>query len=105
MRLGPARSSPGLDKFDRIFQLHSILANRRTPLDVESLMARLECSRATLFRIIGSMRDHLGAPVEFDAGARRVHLSPNVGRRDVRAAGIVVLAGGAAVARGDAEDS
>ncbi|HET9446737.1 MAG TPA: HTH domain-containing protein, partial [Steroidobacteraceae bacterium] len=55
-----------MDKFDRIFQLHSILANRRTPIDVESLMARLECSRATLFRIIGSMRDHLGAPVEFD---------------------------------------
>ena len=48
----PARNSPGLDKFDRIFQLHSILANRRTPIDRGSLMARLECSSATLFRII-----------------------------------------------------
>ena len=56
-----------MDKFDRIFQLHSILANRRTPIDVDSLMARLECSRATLFRIIASMKDHLNAPIEFDS--------------------------------------
>lgn len=56
-----------MDKFDRIFQLDSILSNRRTPIDPETLMARLECSRSTLFRIIGLMRDHLGAPVEFDA--------------------------------------
>jgi proteasome accessory factor C len=62
-----------MDKFDRIFQLHTILANRRTPIDAESLMARLECSRATLFRIIASMKDHLGAPIEFspDAGGFR----------------------------------
>ena len=56
-----------MDKFDRIFQLHSILANRRTPIDVDSLMARLECSRATLYRIVQSMKDHLNAPIEFDA--------------------------------------
>jgi proteasome accessory factor C len=55
-----------VDKFDRIFQLHSILANRRTPIDVDSLMARLECSRPTLFRIIATMKDHLNAPIEFD---------------------------------------
>jgi proteasome accessory factor C len=55
-----------MDKFDRIFQLHSILANRRTPIDVETLMARLECSRPTLFRIIATMKDHLNAPIEFD---------------------------------------
>jgi proteasome accessory factor C len=56
-----------LDKFDRIFQLHSILANRRTPIDVDSLMARLECSRATLYRIVQSMKDYLNAPIEFDS--------------------------------------
>jgi proteasome accessory factor C len=56
-----------MDKFDRIFQLHSILANRRTPIDSETLQARLECSRATLFRIIAVMKDHLGAPIEFDS--------------------------------------
>ena len=56
-----------MDKFDRIFQLHSILANRRTPIDVDSLMARLECSRATLYRIVQSMKDCLNAPIEFDS--------------------------------------
>jgi proteasome accessory factor C len=58
-----------MDKFDRIFQLHAILANRRTAIDPETLMARLECSRSTLFRIISSMKDYLGAPIEFDHGA------------------------------------
>lgn len=39
----------------------------RTPIDPESLMARLECSRATMFRLIGEMKDILGAPIEFDS--------------------------------------
>jgi proteasome accessory factor C len=56
-----------MDKFDRIFQIHSILSNRRTPIDAETLMARLECSRATMFRLIGEMKDILGAPIEFDS--------------------------------------
>jgi proteasome accessory factor C len=55
-----------MDKFDRIFQLHAILSHRRTAIDAETLMARLECSRSTLFRIISAMKDHLGAPIEFD---------------------------------------
>lgn len=55
-----------MDKFDRVFQLHTILANRRTPLPEEDLTARLECSRATLHRIIAILRDMLGAPLEFD---------------------------------------
>lgn len=55
-----------MDKFDRICQVHSILASRRTAIDAEALMARLECSRSSLFRIIASMRDYLGAPIEFD---------------------------------------
>lgn len=56
-----------MDKFDRIFQLDAILSNRKTAVDAETLQARLECSRSTLFRIVGLMRDHLGAPIEFDS--------------------------------------
>lgn len=56
-----------MDKFDRIFQIHSILSNRRTPIDSESLQAKLECSRATMFRLIGEMKDLLGAPIEFES--------------------------------------
>jgi len=52
-----------MDKFDRIFQLHTILASRRTPVPLEDLMARLECSRATLYRIIETMRTYLNAPI------------------------------------------
>jgi len=56
-----------MDKFDRIFQIDAILSNRKTAIDAETLQARLECSRSTLFRIVGLMRDYLGAPIEFDS--------------------------------------
>ena len=55
-----------MDKFDRIFQIHSVLSARRTPIELEALAARLECSRSTLFRLIGLMRARLGAPIDFD---------------------------------------
>jgi proteasome accessory factor C len=56
-----------MDKFDRIFQLHAILASRKTPIALEDLTARLECSKSTLYRAIGVLKDRLHAPVEFDA--------------------------------------
>jgi len=55
-----------LDKFDRIFHLHAILAARKTPIPLEDLTARLECSKATLYRAITFLKDRLHAPVEFD---------------------------------------
>jgi predicted DNA-binding transcriptional regulator YafY len=55
-----------MDKFDRIFQLHSILATRRTGIPLEDLMARLECSNVTVHRAIGTLKDSLAAPIEFD---------------------------------------
>ena len=58
-----------MDKFDRIFRLHAILAARRTPIPLEDLTARLECSKATLYRAIAVLRDTLHAPVEFDPDA------------------------------------
>ncbi|MEO6080902.1 MAG: WYL domain-containing protein [Steroidobacteraceae bacterium] len=56
-----------VDKFDRIFQLHAILNGRRTPIHLEDLMARLECSRATLYRTVNTLKDQLNAPIVFDA--------------------------------------
>ena len=58
-----------MDKFDRIFQLHAILASRRTPISLEQLMAKLECSKSTVLRAIETMKDHLRAPIEFDREA------------------------------------
>ena len=41
-----------VDKFDRIYQLNRILAGRRTPIALEDLMERLECSKATAYRTL-----------------------------------------------------
>jgi predicted DNA-binding transcriptional regulator YafY len=58
-----------MDKFDRIFRLHAILAARRTPIPLENLMERLECSKSTLHRAINALKDYLNAPVVYDANA------------------------------------
>jgi predicted DNA-binding transcriptional regulator YafY len=58
-----------MDKFDRIFQLHAILAGRKTAIPLEDLMARLECEKATVYRAINVLKDTLRAPVVFDAAA------------------------------------
>lgn len=56
-----------MDKFDRIFQLHKILASRRTAISLEELEAQLECKRSTVFRALNTLKDHLHAPVTFDS--------------------------------------
>lgn len=55
-----------MDRFDRVFRLHQILASRRTPISRRDLQERLECSRATVARAIEDMRDCLGAPIDYD---------------------------------------
>ena len=55
-----------MDKFDRIYDLHRIFAARRSPLPVEAIMERLECSKPSVYRLIRVLGDRLGAPVEFD---------------------------------------
>ena len=53
-----------LDKFDRIYHLHNILRERRTPISRADLAARLECSEPTVFRLIRLLKDQLNAPIE-----------------------------------------
>jgi hypothetical protein len=48
-----------MDKFDRIFHLHAILADRRTAIPLEDLMARLECSKAHAVRWAGVIKERL----------------------------------------------
>src|ERR1700761_3443636 len=55
-----------MDKFDRVFKLHAILKGRRTAISFEDLRAKLECSKATLHRLLVILRDQLNAPVAFD---------------------------------------
>ena len=55
-----------MDRFDRIFELNRILQTARHPVSRQRLEAELECSRATIKRIIEDMRLYLNAPIVYD---------------------------------------
>ena len=55
-----------MDRFDRIYDLHKILSAARYPVSRQKLEQELECSRATVKRIIESMRLYLNAPIRYD---------------------------------------
>ena len=59
-----------MSKVERLYHLHNILSQRRTPISRQDLMERLECSQATLYRLVAELRDFLGAPLEQDAENR-----------------------------------
>lgn len=59
-----------MSKVERLYHLHNILNQRRTPISRHELMERLECSQATLYRLVGELRDFLGAPIEQDPDNR-----------------------------------
>lgn len=56
-----------MNLFDRIFALHSALSGARHPVSRKQLEDQLECSQATVKRVISNMRDYLNAPIEYDA--------------------------------------
>lgn len=59
-----------MSKVERLYHLHNILAQRRTPISRQDLMERLGCSQATLYRLVAELRDYLGAPIEQDPDTR-----------------------------------
>ena len=59
-----------MSKVERLYHLHNILNQRRTPISRQDLMERLGCSQATLYRLVGELRDFLGAPIEQDSDTR-----------------------------------
>lgn len=59
-----------MSKVERLYHLHNILNQRRTPISRQDLMERLECSQATLYRLVAELRDFLGAPIEQDEDSR-----------------------------------
>ena len=56
-----------MDRLTRLYRLHQILASCRYPVSRARLEQELECSRATLTRILAELRDLLGAPLEYDS--------------------------------------
>ncbi|PJK14540.1 transcriptional regulator [Lysobacteraceae bacterium NML07-0707] len=56
-------------RYERITALHRILKGSRTAVPMSRLMDELDCSRATVYRLIAFLRDVLMAPVVGDADA------------------------------------
>jgi predicted DNA-binding transcriptional regulator YafY len=59
-----------MSRRERLYHLHDILRQRRTPVSRHVLMEELGCSQATLYRLIAELRDTLGAPLEQDEEGR-----------------------------------
>lgn len=55
-----------MDRLQRIYKLHSVISARRHPVPRTTLEQELECSRATVKRIIQEMKLYFGAPIEYD---------------------------------------
>ena len=59
-----------MSRRERLYHLHDILRQRRTPISRQDLMVELDCSQATLYRLVAELRDRLGAPLEQDDDGR-----------------------------------
>lgn len=55
-----------MSHIDNLYKLHSLLCSARRPIATQTLMDKLECSRATVFRLLAEMRNQRGAPVAYD---------------------------------------
>lgn len=55
-----------MSRIDNLYTLHRLLKDARRPVPTQTLMEKLECSRATLFRLIADLRDRRGAPIVYD---------------------------------------
>jgi len=54
-----------MDKLDRIYALHGLLKSARIPVSRQVLEQKLECSHATVERIIHDLRLYYDAPIEY----------------------------------------
>ncbi|MDD3609649.1 MAG: YafY family protein [Halothiobacillaceae bacterium] len=52
-----------MDGLERTYKLHTLLSRHRQPLSQARLCQELDCSRATLHRLIERLRDFYGAPI------------------------------------------
>ena len=55
-----------MDRLQRIYKLHNLITSHRLPVPHSLLQEKLECSRATINRIIQEMRLYFSAPIEYD---------------------------------------
>lgn len=69
-----------MERLQRIYRLHQILTGRRQPIAHQVLQEKLECSRATVSRIIQDMRLYFNAPIEYNRSCNGYHYAPNDGQ-------------------------
>lgn len=62
-----------MSRREKLYHLHDILRQRRTPISRQRLMDELGCSQATLYRLVNELRDVLGAPLEQDPETRHYY--------------------------------
>jgi predicted DNA-binding transcriptional regulator YafY len=62
-----------MDRLQRIYKLHQVIAAHRLPVPHSVLQEKLECSRATVNRIIEEMRLYFNAPIEYDRSRNGYH--------------------------------
>ena len=69
-----------MDRLQRIYKLHRAVSSRRHPVSCQTLQNELECSRATVNRIIQEMRLYFNAPIEYDRQHNGYHYAPGDGQ-------------------------
>lgn len=75
-------------RIDRICALDRMLREARQPIPASALMERLECSRATLFRLLEHLRDRRGAPLVYDRARNGYYLDPGQGEHQYELPGL-----------------
>lgn len=68
---------------DKIFKLHNLLRDRRTPISGKEIEEKLACSRATRERIINILSDILFAPILYDRGSNGYCYDPKQQRYEL----------------------
>lgn len=71
----------GMDRLDRIFELHKILRAARYPVSRRQLSERLECSESTVYRVSHALETHFGAPIEREKNTGNLFYPPGEAER------------------------
>jgi predicted DNA-binding transcriptional regulator YafY len=69
-----------MQRLQRIYKLHHVISSRRFPVPRATLESELECSRATVKRIIEDMKLFFGAPIEYDRERNGYHYDTQEGQ-------------------------
>ena len=68
-----------MNRAQRIYALHGLLSTHAQALPRRRIQDELECSQATVKRIIAEMRDLLGAPIVFERASGGYRYDPEAG--------------------------